>query len=135
MFWGRVLGTRTTPSHRTHVPYPYATYSTLDPVPMLSTHVPTHVLDTYLCRYLHPAPVPTRTPSARTHVPYPLIKACTHIPYPGTHGTHRPYQRSTTATSLRTVPVPVHKSHHPVPIRRLRIEIYGFMPLENAEIR
>ena len=82
-------------------------------------------------------------PSTRTH-PYPerayprtvpLIKACTHIPYLGTHGTHRPYQRSTTATSLRTVPVPVHKSHHPVPIRRLRIEIYGLMFLENAEIR
>lgn len=69
-------------------------------------------------------------PSTRTH-PYPertyprtvpLIKACTHIPYPGTHGTAQ-IQRSTTATSLRTVPVPVHKSHHPVPIRRLRIEI------------
>lgn len=66
-------------------------------------------------------------PSTCTH-PYPertylrtvpLIKACTHIPYPGTHGTAQ-IQSSTTATSLRTVPVPVHKSHHPVPIRRLR---------------
>ena len=77
MLWRPVFGTRTTPSHRTHGPYPYATYSTLDRVPILSTHVPTHVLDTYSCGYLHPAHVPTRTPSARTYVPYPLSK---HVP-------------------------------------------------------